>query len=83
MTATLGQIQEIAVQQGGDAMPLSLVYKGQRRKVVKVYEQWRIADDWWGDEVRRDYFKIETAQGVCDIYHDTVANRWYLTKGHC
>ncbi len=83
MTAILGQTQEIAVQEDDGGMPASLIYKGRRRKVAKVYEQWRIADSWWSDEVRRDYFKIETAPGlVCDIYHDTIADRWYLTKGH-
>ena len=82
MISWLGQMQEIAVQRDGSGMPASLVYKGQSRKVAKVYEHWRIADGWWGDEVRRDYFRIETAQGVSDIYHDTLTDRWYLTKGH-
>ena len=82
MAVRLGQTQEIAVKVDSSGIPLSFIHKGQHRKVAGIHEYWRIADGWWGDEVRRDYFRIETAQGMCDIYHDTIGNRWYLTKGH-
>jgi hypothetical protein len=82
MVAKLGKLQEVTVTPNSKGMPLSLVYKGQRRKIASVHEHWRIADGWWGDEVRRDYFRIETSHGpVFDIYRDRISDRWYLTKG--
>jgi hypothetical protein len=82
MPATLGKLQEVTVTVDGEGIPLSLVYKRQRRKIASVHEHWRIADGWWGDEVRRDYFRIEISHSlVFDIYRDSTSDRWYLTKG--
>ncbi len=54
---------------------------GRTGRVTAIYEHWRLSDEWWGSEVRRDYFRIETGKGlVYDIYHDTVADRWYLGR---
>ena len=61
--------------------PVGLTRNGRRERVVAIYERWRLDDEWWGKEEKRCYFKIRTSQGfVCDIYHETVAGRWYLYK---
>ena len=79
----LGQVTEIQVTADDDGTPTGLTRKRQRLKVCRVYDHWRIADAWWSDEARRDYFRIELSNGsVCAIYHDTIADRWYLTKSY-
>ncbi len=83
MTEILGTILEITVNANETGMPESLTLKSNRRKVVRVYDRWRVADSWWADEVRRDYFKVELSNGsVSNIYHDMLADRWYLTKSY-
>ncbi|MBI4286331.1 MAG: hypothetical protein HY670_10625 [Chloroflexi bacterium] len=81
MTGQTGSLPEIEVKTDSDGKPLNLKRNGRMHRVLSIYEHWRIADGWWAEEIRRDYFRVETAQGlVYDIYHDLVAGRWYLSK---
>ncbi len=74
---------EITVRADERGIPESLTLKSNRRKVVKFYDRWRIADSWWADEVNRDYFQVELSNGsVCNIYHDMIADRWYLARSY-
>jgi len=83
MAQMLGLALEIAVKAANDGTPNSLTLNHNHRKVVRIYDHWRIGDSWWADEVRRDYFKVELDNGsVSNIYHDMVANRWYLAKSY-
>jgi hypothetical protein len=63
-------------------VPVSLTRNGYRERVTAIYERWRLADEWWGKKVERDYFRVRTTTAVCDIYRDSVSNRWYLDKIH-
>lgn len=59
--------------------PLTLVRGRRRYRVTGVSEHWRITDEWWGDEVRRDYFRVETDKElVMDVYRDMVNGGWFL-----
>jgi hypothetical protein len=78
-----GKTREIAVLADDEGIPLTFTLNRQQYKVLKIYDQWRIYDAWWGDEVKRDYFRVQGSRDrICDIYHDMVADRWYLTKVH-
>ncbi len=64
-----------------EGAPLSFIRNGQRQKVLEIYNHWRVIDEWWGDEVQRDYFRIEIDRGlVYDVYHDMIGDHWYLNK---
>jgi hypothetical protein len=79
----LGKVSEVAVTEDAEGTPASLTKQRERLRVVRVYDHRRIADAWWADEVRRDYFRLELSNGsVCEIYHDMIADRWYLTRGY-
>ncbi len=81
--AMTGKIHEISVSADGEGLPLTLTVDRFRYRVLKIYDHWRIHDTWWGDEVRRNYFRVQGSRGrICDIYHDMVADRWYLTQVH-
>lgn len=83
MAKQLEKPQEIRVTANIQGVPLGFTRNGHREKVAAIYEQWRVADEWWGNEVERNYFRIKTSAGlVCDIYRDVVANQWYLSKIH-
>lgn len=83
MAEILGMTLRITVRADERGTPESLTLNSSRRKVVSVYDRWRIADSWWADEVSRDYFKVELSKGsVCNIYHDMIADRWYLARSY-
>jgi len=75
--------EEIKVKANVAGVPVSFTRNGRREKVAAIYERWRISDEWWGEKVERDYFRVKTSAGVvCDIYRDTSANHWYLARIH-
>lgn len=77
MARLLEKLEEIKVRANIEGTPLSLTRNGKSEKITRIYEHWQ------GEEVQRDYFRIKTSKGLaCDIYHDTVANLWYLTRIH-
>jgi hypothetical protein len=46
-----------------------------------VGKRWRIKENWWRQEISREYFQIETASGVVgDVYRDTLSGSWYLQR---
>ncbi|MFC1893506.1 hypothetical protein ACFLYR_05700 [Chloroflexota bacterium] len=83
MAEILGIASELTVKADAMGIPESLTMKSNRRKVVRVYDHWRIADSWWADEVSRDYFRVELSNNTtCNIYHDMIADRWYLSRNY-
>ncbi|MBI4188836.1 MAG: hypothetical protein HY529_06485 [Chloroflexi bacterium] len=83
MAEVLGMTPEVTVKADETGTPESLSLKSNRCKVVRVYDRWRIADSWWAEEVSRDYFRVELGNGsVCNIYHDMMTDRWYLTRSY-
>jgi len=83
MAKQLEKPPEIKITANINGVPICLTRNGRGEKVTAIYERWRIADEWWGKEVVRDYFRIRTSAGlVCDIFRDTTSNRWYLSKIH-
>lgn len=83
MVKLLEKPQEIRVRANASGVPLSLSRDGKREKVTAIYNRWRVADQWWGKEVERHYFRVKTSKGLaCDIYHDIITNHWYLARIH-
>ena len=74
------QPEPVDVTTSDDGLPLTWLRQRRRYRVLAISEHWRIVDEWWADEVRRDYFRVETDGGhVFDIYHDMVSDRWFLS----
>lgn len=49
------------------------------RSVVRVLDQWRYAGRWWEDEVSRDYYLVELADGVrLELFQE--GDAWWLSK---
>ncbi len=51
---------------------------------VKIIDQWRIGGRWWLGERPRDYFRIEQAGKLLDIYRTPGGGGelWLLAKNH-
>lgn len=81
MAKILEKPEELQVRVNVQGVPLSVVRDGEKQRVTKVYEQWHVAEEWWGKEVSRNYFKVKTSKGVvCDIYREMPGGDWYLSK---
>lgn len=64
-----------------EGIPLTLFRNGSPERITKVYQHWHVVEQWWGEEVSKEYFTVKTSRGlVYDIYRDVLTNSWYL--GH-
>ncbi len=83
MSGQIQRVREIEVKTDTAGVPVSLVRNGRREEITAVCEHWRLADEWWGKGVERDYFRVETSAGlVLDIYRDSTSGGWYLDGIH-
>lgn len=71
----------LAVREDMQRAPVSFLHGGRREKVEQVLKQWRVAREWWGKAVEREYFQVRTAAGiVCELYRDLPGGLWYLQR---
>jgi hypothetical protein len=73
--------EELKVKVNVQGVPIGLDRNGEKQRVTKVYEKWRVAEEWWGKEILKSYFRVKTNKGlVYDIYRDMLNDCWYLSK---
>ena len=81
MAAALYVPREIEVLAHDSGEPAVVVRNDKRARVVSVLNSWRIDDEWWCDEISRQYFQVELKNGlVLTIFHDLVSGRWYQQR---
>ena len=81
MAKVLEKPEELKVRVNVQGVPITLARNGERQRVTKVYQHWRIVEEWWGKEITRNYFRVKTSKGlVCDIYRDMPNGNWYLSQ---
>jgi hypothetical protein len=70
---------EVATDAGGE--PVSLRWRCWYGEVAAICNRWRVEDDWWRQEVARDYYKVRTTDGtLCVIFRDRRQNTWHLQR---
>ncbi len=82
MTKLLDKPQRLNhVITSAEGKPISFVRHARRERVAQVYKRWRVDEDWWRQEIAREYFTIETYNGLLgDIFHDLTGDQWYLAR---
>jgi hypothetical protein len=81
LTKLLPSPAEIEVRLDAGGEPVHLRWRRWRVGLVAVHNHWRVEEDWWRDEVTRDYYKVQTADGtLCVIYRDRREGKWYLQR---
>jgi nucleotidyltransferase/DNA polymerase involved in DNA repair len=64
-------------------MPQALVWRDRIREVRLIYETWRERRRWWGRPVERDYFRLETGDGLVRVvFREVRTDRWLLERRH-
>jgi nucleotidyltransferase/DNA polymerase involved in DNA repair len=79
--------QPIQVVKNADGKVQALVWPDHLAGVVRLYEHWRVRRRWWGRPIRRNYYRLETAEprvranhGVRVVFHDLETDRWWLER---
>ena len=58
--------------------PRWVTWRGKRRRVATVEDEWRVDDEWWRDEVSRHYFAVTLADGCrLTFFLDRIAGTWW------
>lgn len=58
--------------------PRWVTWRGKRRPVASVEDDWRVDDEWWCDEVSRHYFAVTLADGCrLTLFLDRLAGTWW------
>lgn len=72
--------REITVRASA-AGPVDFTCAGRMYRTAHIGNTWRAHTGWWQQEVWRDYFKLQTEDGLlCTIAHDLLLDRWYLVR---
>ena len=59
-------------------VPRWVVWRGQRRGVVAIDDEWRVDDEWWRDEVSRHYFLVRVdGDRRLTLFLDRIAGTWW------
>ena len=69
----------VEAEDGPDGpVPQWVVWRGQRRGVVAIEDEWRVDDEWWRDEVSRHYFAVRVeGDRRLTVFLDRVAGTWW------
>jgi hypothetical protein len=81
MSRLFRQPRRIVVRTNTLGEPVAIYRSSIREQIVSVGKHWRVKENWWRQEISREYFQIETASGlVGEIYCDTLSGLWYLQR---
>ena len=63
-----------------EGTPIEFSWRGQRFPLTQAIGPERIETGWWrGQDIRRDYYQVETAAGERFwLYRDLAREGWYL-----
>lgn len=76
---TTGDAITMRLNQSG--LPHSFTWRGTRHNVLEIARRWRVDDGWWWQRTWRDYYKLTTTSGLLIvIYHDRLADRWFVQR---
>ena len=61
--------------------PSRITWRGRAHPVRCIYTHWREDSEWWRARVWRDCFDLATTTGLeVVVYHDLLADQWYLQR---
>lgn len=58
--------------------PAVLIDRGQRQRISRIQDAWRIDDEWWREPISRRYYRLVLENGsLRTLYQDLVTGLWY------
>ena len=80
MAQLLEKPEELRVTANIEGTPLTLSRNGKAERVTRIYQQWQVSEQAFGQDILKNYFRVKTSKGLYDIFRDTVSNSWYLGR---
>ena len=78
MVTPLHMPRSVKVLANDSGEPAVVTRNGKSCQVVAILNSWRIDDEWWREEISRNYFQVELKNGpVVTVFHDLITNKWY------
>ncbi len=70
---------QVTVDEQG--MPTSVARGSHPVAVTAIMDIWRIADEWWREEISRLYYRLALAdETTITVYEDLVRGGWYAQR---
>ena len=61
-----------------DGRPVALRDAHGQHAVAQIQDTWIIEDEWWRQEINRQYYSLLLADGTLrTIFHDRIADTWH------
>ena len=61
-----------------EGRPLAVVYGRRRLRVSGIVDTWRIDEEWWREEVSRQYFVVELeSHKRIVLFRDLIGGGWF------
>jgi hypothetical protein len=71
----------IMVHVDARSIPKTFVWEGQFYVVTHRANRWRADQNWWQERIWRDYFKLDTSNGlILVLFQDLLTGEWYLER---
>lgn len=86
MTRLWNEVVLIEVEADEGGQPLAFrwdhdSFQDRLYQVTQVANRWRVHTHWWREEIWREYFKVLIGSDLlCTLYHDLLADHWYLER---
>ena len=59
-------------------LPVAILRAEGREPVEKVQDTWIVQDEWWRQEINRQYYNLLLRNGTLrTVYHDHITDTWY------
>lgn len=59
-------------------LPVAILRADGRDPVKKVQDTWIVQDEWWRQEIDRQYYNLLLRNGtIRTVYHDRLTDTWY------
>ena len=81
MVTPLNTPRDIRVTVDDHGSPTFVWFKGRQRRVARIRNTWRIDDEWWRQEISRQYFELEVSDGtIITSFQDLISGTWYWQR---
>ena len=59
-------------------LPVAILREEGREPVEQVQDTWIVQDEWWRQEIDRQYYNLLLRNGtIRTVYHDRITDIWY------